>query len=447
MNVIYQVFAFLLMFGIIVLVHEFGHFMAARLMGVSVETFSFGFGKRLFGKRMGKGGTEFRVSLIPLGGYVKMAGEETWDPENLKPDEFYAKNRAQRIFILLMGPFMNVFLSFIILAVIFMTGVNVDRYHKDPPVIDYVQTGSPAAEADLRSGDRIVEMDGRKIHNWKELEMAVGANPDQSIPVRFVRSGEQMETRLDIKSFSQYALGYAGLHPAFRTKIEAVESGTPADKAGIRAGDIVNSIDNVSVNYFELPVKIQAAKGNPIELGIQRDQEILAVTVVPEHIKGEKNFRIGIAMKPHTQTIRQHFGLFAAFSRSGGELVRLTTMTFDALKKMVVGKLSPRTLSGPMEIARFSSKALSSGMSSFFMLVAFISLQLGIVNLLPIPALDGGHLMIFSLEAVLRRDFSSKLKNALINGGFIFLLLLMGFVILNDVAKVLPRGWSSLIPF
>jgi len=447
MSIVYQIFAFLLMFGIIVLVHEFGHFTAARLMGVRVETFSFGFGKRLLGRKLGKGGTEFRLSIIPLGGYVKMAGEESYDPANLKPDEFYAKNRGQRIFILLMGPAMNILLSFLILVVIFMTGVNVERYHQDPPVIDYVQLKSPAAEAGLRAGDRILEVDNRFIENWKELEYAIGANPDQAVTVKYQRDSKTQETRMQISSITEYALGYAGLHPKFRTRIDSVVPGSPADRAGIKPGDRVLGLEGKPVNYFELPERIQAAGSTPIHLEILRDKASLNVVVTPEQAKGDDRFRIGIAMKPDTPSIRRHFGLFAAISRSGGELVRLTTLTFDAFRKMIVGRLSPRNLSGPIEIARFSSRALSSGLSSFFMLVAFISLQLGIVNLFPIPALDGGHLMIFSLEALMRRDFSSRLKDGLITGGFILLIGLMVFVILNDVAKALPNGWNSFIPF
>lgn len=447
MNIIYQIFSFLLMFGIIVLVHEFGHFIAARLMGIRVETFSFGFGKRLLGRRMGKGGTEFRLSAIPLGGYVKMAGEESYDPTDLQPDDFYAKNRGQRIFVLLMGPAMNIVLSFLILVVIFMTGVNVERYHQDPPVIDYVQLESPAAEAGLKSGDLIKEVDGRSIANWKDLEYAIGANPDQKLSVKYERGGRVMMTELHVRSITEYALGYAGLHPEFRTTIDSVTPTGPAERAGIKPGDRIREVDGKPVNYFELPRRIQAAGAHPIRLTVIRDQEETEIEVTPELDEGTGKFIIGIAMKPDAPSIRRRFGPVDAISRSAGELVRLTTLTFDAFRKMVVGRLSPRNLSGPLEIARFSSRALSTGLSSFFMLVAFISLQLGIVNLFPIPALDGGHLLIFSLEAIMRRDFSPRLKNGLITGGFFLLIALMVFVILNDVAKTLPRGWNSLLPF
>jgi len=447
MNVLYQIFSFLLMFGIIVLVHEFGHFLAARLMGVRVETFSFGFGKRLLGRRMGKGGTEFRLSAIPLGGYVKMAGEESYDPADLKPDDFYAKNRGQRIFILIMGPAMNIILSFLILVVIFMNGVNVERYHQDPPVIDYVQQGSPAAEAGLESGDLIREVDDRAIENWKELEYAIGANPDQTLTVKYERHGRLMTTELHVKSITEYALGYAGLHPEFRTMIDSVTQSGPAERSGIQPGDRVIEVDGEPVNYYELPQRIQAAGTNPMRLTVLRGEEKIAIEVTPELDEKSGNYIIGIAMMADTPSIRRRFGPGAAISRSAGELVRLTTLTFDAFRKMVVGRLSPRNLSGPLEIARFSSRALSTGLSSFFMLVAFISLQLGIVNLFPIPALDGGHLLIFSLEALMRRDFSPRLKNGLITGGFFLLIALMVFVILNDVAKTLPRGWNSLLPF
>ncbi|MDY0296668.1 MAG: RIP metalloprotease RseP [Acidobacteriota bacterium] len=447
MSIVYQIFAFLLMFGIIVLVHEFGHFIAARMMGVRVETFSFGFGKRLLGKRIGRGGTEFRLSAIPLGGYVKMAGEESPDPAGPKADEFYAKNRGQRIFILLMGPLMNILLAFTILVVIFMTGVNVEKYHQDPPMIHYVQPDSPAQDAGLKSGDLILEVDGRDVANWQDLEYMIGANPDQTVPVKYRRNNRESETRLSISSVSEYSMGYAGVFPELSTLIENVESGSPAERAGIRPGDRILGVGSQPVNYFELPERIQQAAESSLQLQISRDGESMLLEVTPEKSADDGRYRIGIAMKPDAPSERRRFGPIAAVSRSAQELVRLTTLTFDAFRKMIVGRLSPKNLSGPIEIARFSSRALSSGFSSFFLLVAFISLQLGIVNLFPIPALDGGHLMIFTLEAILRRDFSMRLKEGLITAGFILLIGLMVFVILNDVAKALPGGWNSLLPF
>ena len=161
----------------------------------------------------------------------------------------------------------------------------------------------------------------------------------------------------------------------------------------------------------------------------------------------DKKGEIGVQLIRYSPVIVKKYGLFSAISKSFKDIKRLTTMVFSAFKKMIIGKLSPKNLSGPIEIAKFSQKAIESGISEFFMVIAFISLQLGIVNLFPIPALDGGHMMIYSVEAIIRREFSMKVKAALINTGFLLLLLLMGFVIMNDIAKVLPNGWNSFLPF
>jgi regulator of sigma E protease len=508
MSVLYSILAFYIVLGIIVIVHEFGHYIAARLMGVRVETFSFGFGKRIFGKQIGD--TDFRLSLIPLGGYVKMAGEEEWDPDNIKPDDFQGKNRGQKIFILVMGPIMNLLLAFLIYTIVNITGVQELAYKAEPPIIGFVEKGSPAENVGIQVGDLVRTINGSEIRNWKGLEFAVGANPNEKVDIQVEREGEILSMKMEINSITQFHLGDAGIQYGFRTKVAGVTKGEPAEAAGVKADDVIIAINDKPVTYQEISDTINGSQGQMLKFTISRDKEQRNLDVTPKKVflleskpletveetremlknarsglpeltfeayRKDGKFRVfsknldseeelekfskmstlelskgsrwivGIAMVEFSSLLKKHYAFFPAMGKGVKDLYDLTLLVFKAFKKMIVGKLSPKNLSGPIEIAKFSSKAMKSGPTNFFLLIAFISLQLGIVNLFPIPALDGGHLMIYSIEAIIRRDFSAKVKNVLMNMGFFLLIGLMVFVILNDIAKTLPNGWSSFLPF
>ncbi len=443
MAFISTILVFSVVLGIIVIVHEFGHFIAARLMGVRVETFSFGFGKRLFGKKIGD--TDFRVSVFPLGGYVKMAGEDEYDPDNLKTDEFQAKNRAQKIFILLMGPLMNIILALLILTIINITGVESEKYKSELPAIGLIAEESPAEKAGLEVGDLILSIDGRKVKDWKELELEVGSNPDNLIKIVYKRGGKQFSTELMVESDNEYNIGDAGFYWKYRVMIGSVKENSPASLAGIQPDDIIYSINGDDITPFNITKIISDNPGNPLDFRIKRGKSFIEKKITPQ--KAGDRIEIGVGLIQYSPMINVKYGFFDAVSKSIRDTIRLTALVFDAFRKMIVGKLSAKNLSGPIEIAKFSKRAFDSGLSEFFMLIAFISLQLGIVNLFPIPALDGGHLMIYSIESLIRREFSMKVKLALINVGFFILLTLMAFVILNDIAKNLPNGWNSFLPF
>lgn len=442
MNIIYQFLTFLFVLGIIVLVHELGHYFAARLMKIRVEVFSFGFGKRLLGKKIGD--TDFRLSLFPLGGYVRMAGEEEFDSEHPKADEFMAKNRAQKIFTLLMGPIMNILLALLLITIVNMGGVEVDSYKLEQPVIGYIEKDSPADKAGLLPGDTLLAINGRKTFSWKEVEITVGTNPKESLEIDFLRRDKVMGTTLNVISGSRYEIGYAGFYWQLPAEINHVQRNYPAWKAGLQPGDIITAVDEQSIgNYFELAEIIRRSPGKPLRVTYQRGASSLVSQITPQNENGQGI--IGFNVKIASTKVK--YGFFAAVKNSFQESVRLTFLTFNAFKKIIQRKISVRSFSGPLEIARVSQQALVSGFANFFMLIAFISLQLGIVNLFPIPGLDGGHLLIFSIEAIIRRDLNQKLKNILVYIGFAFLITLMVFVILNDIAKTLPNGWKSLLPF
>ncbi len=443
MSFISTILVFSVVLGIVVVVHEFGHFFAARLMGVRVETFSFGFGKKIFGKKIGD--TDFRVSYFPLGGYVKMAGEDEYDPENMKPDEFQSKNRAQKIFILLMGPLMNIILALIIFTIINIAGVESEKYKSEQPVIGLIAEGSPAIKAGIKVGDRILSINGRKINNWKDLELEVGSNPDSIINIIYERDGKSFTTELMVNSNNKYNIGDAGMYWKYRVLVASVKVDSPASKAGVLPKDIIFSVNGIDITPFNLTEIISAHPGEKLVFRIKRGEIFIEKEITPRKVNGR--IEIGVGLLQYSPLIKVKYGVLNAVKKSFNDVVKLIGLVFDAFRKMIIGKLSAKNLSGPIEIAKFSKRAFDSGLSEFFMLIAFISLQLGIVNLFPIPALDGGHLMIYSIESLIRRDFSMKVKTALINAGFIILIMLMIFVIFNDIAKNLPNGWSSFLPF
>lgn len=443
MLTLYRILSLAIVLGIIVLVHELGHFIAARLMKVRVETFSFGFGKRLFGKKLGD--TDIRLSLIPLGGYVKMAGEDDFEAKDPKPDEFTAKNRAQKIFILFLGPAMNFLLAFFILLITSMKGIEIEQYKSEAPLIGYVETNSPAAKAGLKRGDLILTISGRKIPDWKNLELTIGSNPNEELAVEYKRDGKVKQAKLKVGVMTQENLNPAGIHWDYKTKITAVAPGRPAHKAGMKPGDIIMKINGEDVSFFKIKDMISGNLGKPLHFLVKRGDKPVPLQITPEKIGAE--VKIGIGLTPYAPTVRAKFGLFKAIARSSKEMVNMAVLTVNAVKKLITGKINPKHLSGPIDIAKVSQQAMESGMSNFFMLIAFLSLHIGILNLLPIPVLDGGHLMIYSIESIIRRDFNAKVKTVLMNIGFFILVALMAFAILNDIAKTLPHGWKSLLPF
>ncbi len=442
MKILYTFGSFIVVLGIVVLVHELGHFIAARLMKIRVEVFSFGFGKRLFGKKIGD--TDFRVSLVPVGGYVRMAGEEEFDAKQPSSDQFMAKNRAQKIFTLLMGPLMNLVLALVLIFGVNMGGVEVDAYKLEKPVIGYIEKGSPAEIAGLLPGDMLLAIDGRQTPTWKEVEIAVGTNPKQGVRVEFTRAGARRAVELKIGSSARYEIGYAGFYWPLLPEIAEVVKNYPAWKAGLQPGDVITAVDGQPIaTWFELTNIIRRSPGKLLQVTARRGDQLIVKPITPlsENGVGVIGFNVKFA------TTKITYGFAAAIQNSLQEAGNLVMMTFSAFRKIIQGKISVKSFSGPIEIARVSQMSLESGFSSFFTFIAFISLQLGIINLFPIPGLDGGHLLTYTIEAIIRRDLNQKLKTVLLYAGFAFLISLMAFVLLNDIAKALPHGWQSLLPF
>jgi regulator of sigma E protease len=436
-----RIFWFLVLLGIMVFFHEFGHFISAILSGVRVETFSFGFGPRILGFR--RKYTDYRISLIPLGGYVKLAGETYEDGYKGEPYEFLSQPKWKRFIILFMGSAMNIILAILLVFIINIIGVSVPAYLEKPPVIGWVEENTPAKEAGLLIGDEILSIDGKKVSKAQEVENIISTSPDRTLKIKIKREGEVLEKTLKTKSKTKYGIGDAGIFFMIPPKIGFVSSGLPASKAGLKPMDKIVEVNGKKVrSYFEVRDVIRKSPGREVTLMIERGGERKEIKVVPNNEKG-----IGvIGITFHIDTVKKKYGVLKAFANSLKENARLTFLVVDVLRKMVRGEISVRTLSGPVDIADFSYQAAKSGFIGFLSFLAIISLQLGLINLLPIPGLDGGHIFIIIVESIIRKDLSLKLKERIIQVGFFILILLMVFVVANDIVKRLPSGWKTLIP-
>ena len=439
--------AFIVVLGIIIFVHEFGHFITAKAFGMRVFIFSFGFGKRLIGFKWGD--TDCRVSLVPLGGYVKLEGEPddhlSEDDPSLKtvaladgtmvkvenPDYFTNRPRWQRFLVYMAGPFMNAVLTVGVIAVFHMVGFGVDAVLLDPPVIGAVEPGSPAAAAGLAPGDVIRAIDGKSLATWEETMYAILLRPDRAISVDMSRGGEQRT--VPVRSRSKDRMGEIGVSPLVR--VGQVLPGKPAAEAGLQPDDGILQIGDRPVRSFlDILDAVGSSAGKPVPFHIYRQSSVVVIPVTPRN-EGS-GYRVGLTNK----TVIKKFGFFAATRESLRWTWKSTVLTFETLKRLLTAQISPKTLMGPLGIARASGDAARAGAGQLFFLVAMISLQVGILNLFPLAPLDGGHLAILLGEGVIRRDFSLNVKNWIMNAGFCVLLLLIGLVLYSDLSKTSLLG-------
>jgi len=454
-NFLGTIVSFAIVFFIVTFVHEFGHFIMAKLFGVRVKAFSFGIGPRLFGVRDGKftlfkaapggAGTDYKVSLFPVICYVQMEGEGAFGKDRpIPPDDMMAKTRGQRFLIMVMGSVMNFVLAVVLMSVVSGIGTKVVKYLDDAPVIGWIDPGSPAEEAGLRPDDLILRIAGREVHTWKDVQVAVGLAPDRRLDVEVARGGTIQAIELQTGSDKRTDIGYAGFNPRVFTQVRLVQSHTPAEKAGLEAGDVIHAIDGKPVFFNGFLEVIQGNPGKELLFTIDRRGRLLDLPVTPR-LEG-KIGRIGIQQE--SESITKKFGFFAAIGNSLKENSYNAFLIVRIIKGLFTGETPASQLSGPLAIADASYAFLREGWISLLTWIAFLSLQLGVINLIfPIPIVDGPQIVILALEAFFRRDVGPKFRIAYTYLGWAMMMALMAFVIINDILKKLPNGWRSLNPF
>jgi regulator of sigma E protease len=423
--------AFVFALGVIIFVHEFGHLLVAKAFGTRVETFSLGFGRRLWGFQRGE--TDYRVSLVPLGGYVKLTGEDgasTGDPR-----EFLSKPRWQRILVFLAGPTMNILLAIVLIAIVFMVGIEVPDLQQIPPVLGTVEAGSPAEKAGLKPGDRIVEVNGKATDRWQDVGFATMTSPDR--PVRLVaeRAGQRLSVEIVPQKVPRYEFGdTGGMFPVLLPRISQVLPGGPAEHAGLQIGDEIRLLDGRMVTDSGSFVEyISAQAGQPVQLEVMRNAALQTLTVTPRDEGGKG--KIGVSLG-----VYQRCGPARAVVESVKYNWYVTQQTFAVLGKILRREMAAKSaFSGPLEIANLSGAAARAGFKNLLYLMGFISISIAILNLLPLPILDGGNIFILLLESLIRRDLSMVIKERVNQVGFVLLMALMAMVLYFDVVKIGAR--------
>jgi len=429
---------------LIILAHEWGHYIVARLAGVRVEVFSIlGFGPRLFGWR--RGDTDFRFSLVPLGAYVRMAGESAEGGVAGAPDEFLSKTRWQRALILAAGPAMNVVCAVVFLFLIFsIYGIPEAAYLTNPAVLAGVLKNSPAAQAGLSAGDRLVSVNGKTVSTWEDVGRAFEGKPSLArADIVYERAGQTQSVSVSGGPTTSKLTELVG-YPDEAVQIVGVVPGSAADRAGLKVDDVVKAADGQPVKSVDQFVeKIQESAGRVVSLDVVREGRTIALDVKPVEEAlpdGRRVGRIGIQPGAADSHYRR-LSVTQAATVSVSEIANLTAQICGTVWQLVVGRASIQDLQGPVGIARISGQAAQRGIPDFIFVLALISLNLAIVNLLPIPMMDGGQLLLLGLEGARRRDFSGSFREHFLQVGIAFLLLLIVLVMYNDIRKLIPAKW------
>ncbi len=451
MDFLTSVVGFVLAVGILVTVHEFGHFWVARSLGVKVLKFSVGFGRPLWSRR-GADGTEYAIAMLPLGGYVRMLDEAEGDvPESERQRAFNRKPLSVRAAVVVAGPAFNFLFAILAYWAVFMIGTDGIR-----PVIGNVEAGSVAERAGLRAGDEIVAIDGRRNQTWSEHRLYLMdrlldgdevvyevRRADGSGARAAMAIGDDVSEALTPTGIERL-LGIAPELPELQAVVGDVVPGSPAQSAGLVAGDRIDAIDGVTVSsWAELVALVMPAAGRPLTLAVSRDGQSMTVDLTPAvaEVDGREVGRIGIApamTAPGEEYFaRVELSAFEALGRAAENTWRMSALTLKMLWRMLKLEISTENLSGPITIAHYAGQSVQIGLVPFLTFLAVISISLGVLNLLPIPVLDGGHLLYYVIELVRGGPVPERVMIWGQQLGIAMLAGLMALAFYNDILRLL----------
>ncbi len=432
----------LVLIGVMINIHELGHYWAARYFDVKVEAFSFGFGPRLFGFK--RGDTDYRFSLIPFGGYVKMAGDQSADPNApADPRGVLAKPRWQRLVIAFAGPFMNIVLAIGVLACAYMVKYPKPAPSDQIPLIGGVQADSPAAKAGITAGDKIVSLDGLPNPTWEDITLKEMGSAYRSLDLVVERAGARLPVTVTPEYSERTGVGFAGWDGRGEVELDSVEPGMPAEKAGLKAGDLIVAANGRTIdNTIALQEATKNSGGQPVEVEYERGGKRNSLRIQPVFDKKEGTARwmIGVSPRLKAHYVNTRLSLSDALRESLRENRKGALIIGGFLKGMAERRMSAKNIVGPIGMTRLSGDAAREGAPVFLSLMSMVSLNLAIFNLLPIPILDGGVIVLLLIEMAMQRDMSLKVKEAVFKVGFVFIMLIVALVLYNDISKFLPAG-------
>ena len=436
MPFVLNIFYFLIVIGVLVLVHELGHFLAAKFFGMRVDRFSIGFPPRAFGKKIGD--TDYCVSWIPIGGYVKIAGmvDESLDTdfanEDPKPWEFRSKPIWQRMIVICAGVAMNILLAVLIFwGIIYYQGKTI----KPVTEVGYVAPESPAMKSGFRVGDKIVSVNGKPATHWEEIENLIYSEAlSGNLSIELERNGEKANLRIVSPMTSEILEDRLGLYPVgIVALVTSIESGKPADQAGIKPGSVILSLNGETVTFQSLQEIVRRSSGKEATLRWKEGDDVKESRITPS-----TDGKIGIGFSPLYEGPREtvRYSLLAALPEGIRGTWEMSWMNLKSIYQIFAGRVSlTKSVAGPIMIAKMATRSAESGLLDFLAFMALLSMNLAILNLLPFPALDGGHAVFLLYEGTFRREIPTKVKIALQQVGFVLLLVFMAFVLYNDIIR------------
>ncbi|MGQ9632138.1 MAG: RIP metalloprotease RseP [bacterium] len=426
--------AFVFTLGVLIFVHELGHFLAAKRAGIRVEVFSLGFGPRLIGFRRGE--TDYRLSALPIGGYVKMAGQNDLNPTEAPTGaewEFTSKSVGQRFLVVVAGPSMNVLLCLFILFATYVAGIKTVNY---PPIVGDVVEKSPASEAGLRGGDRILTVDGREITDWIELNEYFHRRVGREVSLKIERRTDVLTKVIVPRLDRSTGMGSIGILPEIEPIVAGIIEGMPASQSNLRAGDRIIAIDGTPVrNWYEMSAIIRRNAGNPLEFTVERNGTAIKMTITPKLNRELGIGQIGISVPPPPMKIVR-YSIPTAFAKSITKSIELVQEIYANLGRVITGRVSARAMGGPVMIASVAGAVARTGFTELLVFIAMISVNLGVINLMPLPILDGGHVILLALEKIMGHPVSERGRQIAWQIGVALLLLLMFFVTISDILRI-----------